>query len=94
MAERDEQVPCKDRSFLFNFEEGSFTNISNFQLQVQHTFKDPSMGPPPYDMVTNFARANVTSAVMDCWPVTDGTYCLLHYDITIVAPIWASIAKK
>ncbi|KAL2356908.1 hypothetical protein BJ546DRAFT_1058528 [Cryomyces antarcticus] len=88
-------LPCTDVSFAWVFADNGFTNISSFTLQMEHSFKDPSMGPPPYDHVTTFAHTDIKPSNMDCVGAASGqTNCKFPGKETVEAPIWATIAKR
>ncbi|GAB7351672.1 hypothetical protein MBLNU459_g2269t1 [Dothideomycetes sp. NU459] len=90
-------IACVDKTFSFNFAEGSFKNIYTHTLQIEHTFTDPSVGEAPYDQVTNFGRANITRKSLTCNTVKTGTHageldCVQAKKSVIKANIWATIA--
>lgn len=70
----------------FNF--ASFTNIYEFDLQVQHEFVDPSLGPPPYDYRGNFGSTNITKHQVGCERMKSGSLdCRMPTKAKIAVPI-------
>lgn len=51
-----------------------------------------SVGDYPYNMVTNFGKANVSNALMTCSSSGSEGSCVQKVNSTIKAPIWATAA--
>ncbi|KAK4545290.1 hypothetical protein LTR36_003470 [Oleoguttula mirabilis] len=88
-----EYSPCSNSSFAWNM--ASYEDIYSFVLGIEHVFTDPAIGAYPYDEVTNFGKANV-STPDSLWCIADDeqTLCEQHVNVTVKAPIYATIAKR
>ncbi|KAF1819782.1 uncharacterized protein K489DRAFT_373022 [Dissoconium aciculare CBS 342.82] len=83
------QVAC-DQGFTWNFE--SYTNFQNFTLRATHSFRDPSVGEPPYDSVRTYAHAHVDTGVISCDIFGGDINCRQNEGTVIKAPIYAAVA--
>jgi hypothetical protein len=61
------------RNTTFSWYLSSFTNISTFTLEAQHSFIDPSVGQPPFDGVTTFGRGQFGWMNVSCTTEGDGS---------------------
>ncbi|KAK3725343.1 hypothetical protein LTR37_000313 [Vermiconidia calcicola] len=78
-------------TFAWNM--AQFDSIESFVLNIEHRFHDPSVGDPPYNYVTNFGRANLTTSTMNCTGKRRKN-CAQIVETVIKAPIYATIAKR
>jgi hypothetical protein len=83
---QDSYIYCGDSTFGWNME--TYKNIEEFTLGLTHTYTDPSVGDPPYDQITNFARANLTLANHPCTQTDRKKTCAQEPGKIIKAPIW------
>ncbi|KAK3115403.1 hypothetical protein LTR53_005301 [Teratosphaeriaceae sp. CCFEE 6253] len=83
---------CGNSTFAWNMY--AYTNMQHFVLGLEHKFKDPSIGNPPYDQIITFGKGNVTSADLVCTAVGGWAGCEQPRDQTIRAPIYAVTAKR
>ncbi|KAE9989979.1 hypothetical protein EG327_001990 [Venturia inaequalis] len=80
-------IPCETNSVDFKL--NSFKDIEDFEIQVKHSYRDPSVGKPPQDKVTTFAQAafsapeNLTCSDSSCTLTVKGSALL---------PVWAAVA--
>ncbi|KAK5128934.1 hypothetical protein LTR85_000267 [Meristemomyces frigidus] len=90
---QNEYAPCGNTSFAWNM--ASYTDLDSFVLGIEHVFTDPAIGAYPYDQVTNFGKGNV-SMPDSLWCTSMGAQasCEQHVNVTVKAPIYATIAKR
>ncbi|KAF2860237.1 hypothetical protein K470DRAFT_217541 [Piedraia hortae CBS 480.64] len=55
---------CANSTFGWQMKE--FHSLNTFSLNILHTFHDPSVGQPPYDVVTVFAEGDIASTTVPC----------------------------
>ncbi len=85
------------RSFVLgiehSFEDAKYVDqsivIESTSQQCTH-----SVGQPPYDEITNFARANISESTITCKATSGLQMCEQTDGTTIIAPIYATIAKR
>jgi hypothetical protein len=80
---------CKDQSFGFRLKD--FKGPQKFTIETQHSFEDPSVGDPPQDVVTTFARGYVNSTNTACRSGRKAINCH-ETNSPINLPIYAAIA--
>jgi hypothetical protein len=81
---------CGNTTFGWNME--SYTTMEQFVLQLEHSYTDPSVGEPPYDQITNFAKTTMTPKNHPCKVKNGVKVCAQKAGTVIKAPIWGSIA--
>lgn len=64
-----------------------------FQLPFADTMQN-SVGDPPYDMITNFGKADVKKPAIKCKSSSGVRICTQRDGKKIKAPIYATIAKR
>ncbi|KAI4715637.1 hypothetical protein E4T48_08177 [Aureobasidium sp. EXF-10727] len=82
-----EYIPCGNSTLGWNFKQDTFKGLDDFVLQMEYTYTDDSVGPYPYNRVTEFSHANITSDNLDC-AVKTCKQC----DHNITAIVYAEIA--
>ncbi|KAK0931069.1 hypothetical protein LTR29_016445 [Friedmanniomyces endolithicus] len=86
------QESCGSSSFGWNMY--AYTNCQNFVVGIEHAFIDPAVGEPPYDQILEFGKGNVTMLDLACTARTGRVKCEQALEGTIVAPIYAVVAKR
>ncbi|KAG9849321.1 hypothetical protein KCU98_g5002, partial [Aureobasidium melanogenum] len=85
-----EYVACANSTLGWNFKENTYKGMNDFTLQMEYTYTDNSVGPYPYNKVTEFSHANITSANVACSSKTQS--CQEPKNSTITAIVYAEIA--
>ncbi|KAI4841679.1 hypothetical protein E4T44_07745 [Aureobasidium sp. EXF-8845] len=85
-----EYISCGNSTMGWNFKEDTYKGMDDFTLQLEYGFIDNSVGEAPYNRVTEFSHANITSTNVDC--SVDTQSCQLCNNSTITAIVYASIA--
>ncbi|KAK0306401.1 hypothetical protein LTR91_005494 [Friedmanniomyces endolithicus] len=70
----------------------AYTNCQNFVPEGQAD--GYSVGEPPYDQILEFGKGNVTMLDLACTARTGRVKCEQALEGTIVAPIYAVVAKR
>ncbi|KAG9943484.1 hypothetical protein KCU85_g8648, partial [Aureobasidium melanogenum] len=92
-------IACANSTVGWNFKESTYKGMNDFVLQMEYTYTDDSLrltfssksvGPYPYNKVTEFSHANITSANVACSSQTQS--CQEPKNSTITAIVYASIA--
>jgi len=82
---------CADPSYSWYL--SSFNNLSSFTIEAQHSFTDPSLGPPPFDGETQFAHATFGPANLTCWGHgRRGRECILKHGTEAQLRVYAVVA--
>ncbi|KAK5163447.1 uncharacterized protein LTR77_010629 [Saxophila tyrrhenica] len=87
----DTYQACGNTTFGWHME--SYESMGDFVLGLEHSYTDPSVGEPPYDRITNFAKTNMTPANHPCKTKNGQKVCAQKSNSVIKAPIWGTIAK-
>ncbi|KAF2395969.1 hypothetical protein EJ06DRAFT_551962 [Trichodelitschia bisporula] len=77
-------VRCSNPAFSFYL--SKFNSTSTFALEIKHSFKDPSLGDPPFDSATTFARLTVNPTDVVC----KNGECAMPAGQQMKAPVWAA----
>ncbi|KAI5236622.1 hypothetical protein E4T43_08484 [Aureobasidium subglaciale] len=85
-----EYWPCANSSVGWNFKEDTYKGMNEFTLQLEYSYEDDSVGEYPYNRVTEFSHADITTANIDCSAKTES--CQQCTNSTITAIVYASIA--
>lgn len=95
------QQPCLNTNFAFNFE--SFTNTTDFTLQLEHLYEDPRTASGPVssggsssgsvdDWNLVFGRVNITKHNLGCMTVATSDFeCAQPLRSVIDAPYYAMV---
>ncbi|EMC92304.1 hypothetical protein BAUCODRAFT_78224 [Baudoinia panamericana UAMH 10762] len=83
---------CGNSTLAWNMQ--SFVDISDFQLGVEHLFRDPKVGVYPYDMIINFGKAVVNESSCACSALGGFASCQQRTGKILHAPVYASVAKR
>ncbi|KAI4724295.1 hypothetical protein E4T49_07976 [Aureobasidium sp. EXF-10728] len=59
-------IRCGNSTLGWNFKQDTFKGLDDFVLQMEYTYTDDSVGAYPYNRVTEFSHANITSGSLDC----------------------------
>lgn len=89
-ANTPRQALCGNSTFGWNM--ARFNGYQRFDLGLQHLFKDPSLGDPPYDSVITFGTANVNRTNLACENSGEIVSCSQKGGI-ILGPITRTSAK-
>lgn len=81
---------CGNTTFGWHME--SYKTMENFVLGLEHTYTDPSVGEPPYDQITNFAKTTLTPKNHPCKTKSGKKVCAQKANTVLSAPIWGTIA--
>ncbi|KAH0380764.1 hypothetical protein KCU92_g7407, partial [Aureobasidium melanogenum] len=80
---------CKQHSRL-ELQGEHLQGMNDFTLQMEYTYTDDSVGPYPYNKVTEFSHANITSTNVAC--SSKAQSCQEPKNSTITAIVYAEIA--
>ncbi|OQN95206.1 hypothetical protein B0A48_18762 [Cryoendolithus antarcticus] len=71
-----------------------FESWNKFSIGIEHVFKDPGMGPPPYDSVVTYGTASFDQKLIGCIDTPWSEVCRQTPNSVVFAPITRSSAKR